>query len=92
MLLSLPKKVQMKYLIIARVFASLMFEPSTGLWNALMERTDGRLPLPVEHTGAVSAEIGVKLIDYRLGIAEAETRPGSDSETPRQDEGLGDGA
>src|SRR4026207_2048696 len=32
----LPKGVQMKYLVTARVFASLMFEPAATLWKDLM--------------------------------------------------------
>jgi len=39
----LPKGVQMKYLITARVFASLMFEPTAGLWKELMERVEGKV-------------------------------------------------
>jgi hypothetical protein len=39
----LPKGVQMKYLVTARVFAALMFEPSHGLWKELMERAEGKV-------------------------------------------------
>jgi hypothetical protein len=44
----LPKSVQMKYLVTARVFAALMFEPSAGLWNGLMERAEGKVPDKLE--------------------------------------------
>jgi hypothetical protein len=40
----MPKNVQMKKLITARVMASLMFEPTSGLWNSLMERAEGKVP------------------------------------------------
>jgi len=39
----LPQKTQMKYLVTARVFAALMFEPSSGLWKELMERAEGKV-------------------------------------------------
>lgn len=44
----LPKGVQMKYLVTARVFAALMFEPTAGLWNNLMDRADGKVSQPIE--------------------------------------------
>lgn len=40
----LPPNVQMKYLVTARVYAALMFEPTAGLWNGLMERAEGKVP------------------------------------------------
>lgn len=43
MLSKLPQRVQMKYLITARVFASLMFEPTHGLWKETMERAEGKV-------------------------------------------------
>lgn len=33
----------MKYLVTARVFAALMFEPTSGLWKELMERAEGKV-------------------------------------------------
>jgi hypothetical protein len=42
-LAQLPKNVQMKYLVTARVFAALMFEPTSGLWKELMERSEGKV-------------------------------------------------
>lgn len=42
-LAQLPDGVQMKYLVTARVFAALMFEPSQGLWKELMERSEGKV-------------------------------------------------
>jgi hypothetical protein len=43
MLSKLPQGVQMKYLVTARVFAALMFEPTHGLWKETMERVDGKV-------------------------------------------------
>jgi hypothetical protein len=37
-------------------------------------------------------DIGLKLIDYRTGIAEIESGPASNNVTPSQDKSLGDGA
>jgi len=39
----MPRHVQMKYLVSARVLASLMFEPTAGLWTGLMERSEGKV-------------------------------------------------
>lgn len=39
----LPKGVQMKYLVTARVFAALMFEPTSALWKELVERAEGKV-------------------------------------------------
>ena len=50
MIARLPKTVQMKYLVTARVFSALMFEPSSGLLNALMDRVDGKVIQPVDMT------------------------------------------
>lgn len=43
MLSKLPQGVQMKYLVTARVFSALMFEPTSGLWKELMERSEGKV-------------------------------------------------
>lgn len=47
-LAQLPKNVQMKYLVTTRVYAALMFEPTSGLWKELMERVEGKVPQAVE--------------------------------------------
>jgi hypothetical protein len=43
--------ISMKEAVIIRIFAALMFEPSSSLWKELMERTDGKVPQPVTGTG-----------------------------------------
>ena len=50
MLSKLPQTVQMKYLVTARVFSALMFEPTSGLWKELMERAEGKVVSPVDVT------------------------------------------
>lgn len=58
-----PPNVQMKYLVTARVFAALMFEPTSGLWKELMERTEGKVttPLDVNNKGEIITKV---LIEY----------------------------
>jgi hypothetical protein len=46
-----PNNVQMKYLVTARIFAALMFEPTSALWNGLMERAEGKLAAPIDLSG-----------------------------------------
>lgn len=56
-----PKNVQLKYLVTARVFASLMFEPTAGLWNGLMERAEGKVPTKIEMSGkSIKVTLGNK--------------------------------
>jgi len=51
-----PKSVQMKFLVTARVFAALMFEPTSGLWNGLMDRAEGKVPERVQFDGVLNVE------------------------------------
>ena len=46
-LMQLPKGVQMKYLVTARVFAALMFDPNPRLWTGLMDRAEGKPDQPI---------------------------------------------
>lgn len=48
MLAQLPQGTQMKYLVTARVFASLMFEPTSSLWKDLMDRAEGKVEQPIK--------------------------------------------
>lgn len=61
----LPKGVQMKYLVTARVFAALMFEPSHGLWKELMERAEGKVAekVDVESSGTTKVVIEYANVD-----------------------------
>jgi hypothetical protein len=49
-----PSNVQMKYLVTARVFSALMFEPTSGLWKELMERAEGKVETPIKHSGEMN--------------------------------------
>jgi hypothetical protein len=40
----LPRNVQMKYQVVTRVFAALMFDPSSSLFKELMDRSEGKVP------------------------------------------------
>jgi hypothetical protein len=90
MLKQLPQNVQMKYLVTARVFSSLLFEPSHGLWKELMERAEGKVQQNVAMEIHANG-IGVRYVDYRNGIAQTTPRPDGDSEASGEDEGTGDG-
>jgi len=56
MLAKLPQDVQMKYLVVSRVFSSLMFEPSSSLWKELMERAEGKVITPINVSGNMTWE------------------------------------
>lgn len=43
----LPEGVSLQTLVCANAFASLLRDFSPGVWNLIMERTDGKTPLPV---------------------------------------------
>lgn len=47
----MPRNVQVKYVVTARVMAELMSNPSAGLWNGLMDRMDGKVAIPVKNLG-----------------------------------------
>lgn len=42
--LLMPKRVKIKYLVVTRAVAALMFDPSPSLFAQLMEREDGKVP------------------------------------------------
>jgi len=55
----MPKNVQMKYLVGVRVFTALMFEPSSGLVNAVTDRVDGKVSQPIDmSTREIKVTIG----------------------------------
>jgi len=64
-LAQMPKQVQMKYLVTSRIFAALMFEPSSGLWKELMERVEGKVAQKLEGTGE-NGEIVI--INKKIGV------------------------
>ena len=52
----LPKDVQMKYQVVTRVFAALMFEPSSSLFKELMDRAEGKVPDKMVHEGSLNVQ------------------------------------
>ena len=52
----LPPNVQMKYLVTARVYAALMFDPTAGLWNGLMDRAEGKVPDKLQVEGNLNVD------------------------------------
>lgn len=75
----LPQNVQMKYLVTARVFAQLMFEPTSSLWKELMERAEGKVPQSVDVTS--NGETLGKADDARLEIQRKLAALADESDT-----------
>lgn len=57
--------ISMKEAVIIRIYAALMFEPSSSLWKELMERTEGKVPQPVTGTGEDGA---IEVIVKKIGV------------------------
>ena len=72
----MPKNVQMKYLVGARVIAALMFEPTAGLWNGLMDRIDGKVPDQLK----ISNLLEVDGLEARLTLLYGENEDNSGRE------------
>ncbi len=51
-----PKNVQLKYLVTARVFASIMFDPNPRMWSELMNRAEGKVPDKMVHEGTLNVD------------------------------------
>lgn len=47
-LLKIGDGVTLKEAVVLRVYSSLLFEPQPGLFNAFMERTEGKVKQPIE--------------------------------------------
>lgn len=82
MLKQLPQDTQMKYLVTARVFSALMFEPSSGLWKELMERTEGKVAQPITAEGNFVNKV---IIEYSE-VETAETAHGATKNKDRAQE------
>jgi hypothetical protein len=80
----MPKNVQMKYLVGARVIAALMFEPTSGLWNGLMDRIDGKVPDQLK----ISNLLEVDGLEARLTLLYGKNKDSSGREN-RQDDPSG---
>lgn len=55
-ILKYPKNVQMKYLVVARVYAALMFDPNNSMFKELMDRSEGKVPEKVQHEGTLNVK------------------------------------
>ena len=83
MLAKLPKGVQMKYLVTARVFSALMFEPTSGLWKEMMERTEGKVAQPITAEGNFVNKVVIEYVNSETETAEtahstADDKDGTD--------------
>ena len=81
---AMPKNVQMKYLVTARVMAALMFEPQASLWNGLMDRMEGKVTEPIDVTSggdkvANINEVYASVI-HKLGLTEQPAEDSTDKE------------
>lgn len=74
-LLSIGDGVTLKQAVILRVYASLLFEPQPGLFNAFVERAEGKVKDQVELTGDAAAPIRIEITYSHPGDA-AEPAPG----------------
>ncbi|MBI5944645.1 MAG: hypothetical protein HY864_09770 [Chloroflexi bacterium] len=54
--LKLPQDVQVKYLVVARVISVLATEPNAGLFNALMDRAEGKVAERVQIDGGLEVD------------------------------------
>jgi hypothetical protein len=70
MLAKLPQRVQMKYLVTARVFSALMFEPTSGLWKEMMERTEGKVAQPITAEGNFVNKVVIEYVNSETDTAE----------------------
>ena len=72
-LAKMPKNLQMKYMVTARVMAALMFEPTAGLWNGLMDRMEGKVVDRIQ----VDGNLEVENLDKVLGLVYGESKDSS---------------
>jgi hypothetical protein len=84
--LMMPRKVQLKYLLISRVIAALMFEPTQGLLSTIIERVDGKVTDKLDLTTG-GDKLQPIVFDYaKLISASPEAGPVPDREPPGEDE------
>lgn len=88
----MPQDVPLKHLVVARVAAALMFEPTPALLAAIMNRAEGMPTQAVELSGPDKKEITIRAFDYGLAVADIAPRPETDSESSGEGEGHSNGA
>ena len=81
-IMQLPKGVQMKYLVTARVFAALMFDPNPRMWVGLMERAEGKLNQPIEIRDEISEDERIERLTTILDGARARRDRQSSNQRP----------
>lgn len=69
----LPKAVQMKYCVAARVLVALMFDPNSSLLNSVMDRTDGKVADTINLDGTINIDQYADLMDKIYGPKDTET-------------------
>ncbi len=81
-----PKGVQMKYLVTARVYAALMFEPTATLWKDLMDRAEGKVQDRVDVT-SLGTKIGSDDVRSEIlgKLARIATTTGADQAPEQSD-------
>jgi len=84
MLSKLPKEVQMKYLVVSRVFSSLMFEPSSGLWKELMERAEGKVADKFDINSNGTTKVIIEYADVEDTNTETAQSADADQEEPKE--------
>ena len=52
----MPQNVSLKTLVVLRAFAAMMFEPQASLWSHILDRTEGKVPQPVDMTWRTEAQ------------------------------------
>ena len=70
---AMPKNVQMKYLVTSRVLAALMFEPTSGLWNGLMDRMEGKVAERIQLDGNLEVDGLDAVLDLVYGKKNGES-------------------
>lgn len=73
---SLPNGVTLKELVVMRVYAAMLFEPTSALWGHMMDRADGEVGADAE--GAKRMTIRVIYDDHHAGDRD----PAASPETP----------
>ena len=81
-LMQLPKGVQMKYLVTARVFAALMFDPNPRMWVGLMERAEGKLNQTIELREELTDDERATRVEAILNNARARRLRQSSEQRP----------
>jgi len=84
MLAKLPQDVQMKYLVVSRVFSSLMFEPSSGLWKELMERAEGKVADKFDINANGTTKVIIEYADVEDTDTETASGTDTDQDEPKE--------